>query len=110
LVDGETPSLQKREETYTLAVAATVGDVGQDRTDGVRPGCPLKLDSLASSDCRGDVGVDRILVADDIRISACGISIHIASRKICFKRKRAYWYSLGGIKPRSNSSSYQPGV
>jgi hypothetical protein len=62
----------KKKETYTLAVAATVGDVGQDRADGVRPGRPLKLDSPAGSNCSGDVGVDSILVADDIGISACG--------------------------------------
>ena len=66
-----------KEATYTLAVSATVGDVGQDRPDAVRPGRPLKLDGPTGSYGGGDVGVDCILVTDDIGFSACGISLRI---------------------------------
>jgi hypothetical protein len=48
----------------------------------VRPGRPPKLDGPAGSNGSGDVGVDSILMADDIGISACGISLRIALTKI----------------------------
>lgn len=69
------------EVTYTLAVPATVGNVGQDGADIVRPGRPLELDRPTSRHCSGDVGVDCVLVADDIGISALGFSIYIVSTK-----------------------------
>jgi len=56
------------------------------RRRGVRPGRPLKLDGSAGSNCIGDVGVDSILMADDIGISTCGISLRIPPTKIWFKR------------------------
>ena len=79
--------LSGNKTTYTLAVPATVGDVGKHRADSVRPGRPLKLDGPASSYCSGDICVDCILVADYIGISARGISYASRPRRDDLKAK-----------------------
>jgi hypothetical protein len=58
-----------RYRAYILAVPSTVGDVGQDRTDVMRPSRPLKLDSAAGSYASRDIGIYCIFVADDVWIS-----------------------------------------
>ena len=72
---GITASSPRQEATHILAVPATIGNVSQDRTNIVRPGRPLKLDSSSSSYCSRHVGIYRILVADDIWISVLYQSI-----------------------------------
>ena len=84
---GITASSPRQEATHILAVPTTVSNVGQDRADVMRPGRPLKFNGPPGSYCSRDIGVDCILVADDIGISACDVSLYIASTERWFQRK-----------------------
>lgn len=70
-VDSRLVNLDKLEGVLVriFAVSPTVGNVGQDGADVVRPLSPLKLDGSAGSDCRRDVRVDCILVAGNVGVS-----------------------------------------